>query len=43
MYRMCEYEQCIQNIEGLAFLSNIKSASVELVLTDPPYIISKEI
>jgi site-specific DNA-methyltransferase (adenine-specific) len=39
---MCEYEQCIQNIEGLAFLSNIKSASVELVLTDPPYIISKE-
>lgn len=35
-------EQSIQNIEGLEFLSNIKSSSVDLVLTDPPYIISKD-
>jgi site-specific DNA-methyltransferase (adenine-specific) len=39
---MCDLEQSIQNIEGLEFLSNIKSSSVDLVLTDPPYIISKD-
>lgn len=42
MYRMYDPEQSIQNIEGLEFLSNIKSSSVDLVLTDPPYIISKD-
>ena len=39
---MSDLEQSIQNIEGLEFLSNIKSSSVDLVLTDPPYIISKD-
>lgn len=32
----------LQNIEGLEFLNNIDSSSVNLVLTDPPYIISRE-
>ena len=33
---------CIQNIDGLTFLSTVKNNSVDLILTDPPYIISKE-
>jgi site-specific DNA-methyltransferase (adenine-specific) len=32
----------IQNMEGLEYLSSIENESVDLVLTDPPYIISKE-
>ena len=32
----------IQNMEGLEYLSSIVNESVDLVLTDPPYIISKE-
>ena len=32
----------IQNKEGLDFLSNVQDNSVDLVLTDPPYIISHE-
>ena len=32
----------IQNKEGLLFLSTVPNNSVDLILTDPPYIISKE-
>jgi site-specific DNA-methyltransferase (adenine-specific) len=32
----------IQNIDGIKYLSTIKNNSVDLILTDPPYIISKE-
>lgn len=32
----------IENAEGLAFLSGVPDASVDLVLTDPPYIISRD-
>lgn len=32
----------IKNIEGLEYLSTIPNDSVDLILTDPPYIISKE-
>jgi site-specific DNA-methyltransferase (adenine-specific) len=32
----------IKNINGLEFLSSIANDSVDLVLTDPPYIISRE-
>lgn len=31
----------IQNIEGLEYLKNIEKCSIDLILTDPPYIISK--
>ena len=32
----------IQNMEGMEFLKTIKNDSIDLVLTDPPYIISRE-
>ena len=32
----------IQNIEGMAYLEQIPNGSVDLILTDPPYIISRE-
>jgi site-specific DNA-methyltransferase (adenine-specific) len=32
----------IQNMEGYEYLSNISDKSIDLILTDPPYIISKE-
>ena len=33
----------IQKMEGLEFLQNVvENKSVDLILTDPPYIISKE-
>ena len=32
----------IKNIDGLQYLSSIKDGTVDLILTDPPYIISKE-
>lgn len=32
----------IQNLDGLSYLSTIENNSVDLILTDPPYIISKE-
>jgi site-specific DNA-methyltransferase (adenine-specific) len=32
----------IQNVDGLRYLSTIADGSVDLVLTDPPYIISRE-
>ena len=32
----------IQNMEGLEYLSSIPDNSIDLILTDPPYIISKE-
>ena len=32
----------IENTDGLSFLKNVKDESVSLVLTDPPYIISKD-
>jgi site-specific DNA-methyltransferase (adenine-specific) len=32
----------IKNVDGLQYLSTIKEGTVDLILTDPPYIISKE-
>ena len=32
----------IQHKEGIDYLSTIKNKSINLILTDPPYIISKE-
>jgi site-specific DNA-methyltransferase (adenine-specific) len=32
----------IKNIDGLEYLSSIPDGSIDLILTDPPYIISKE-
>jgi site-specific DNA-methyltransferase (adenine-specific) len=32
----------VKNMEGLQYLSTIKDKTVDLILTDPPYIISKE-
>ena len=32
----------IKNVDGLQYLSTIKDGTVDLILTDPPYIISKE-
>jgi len=32
----------VQNADGLHYLSTIKDGSVDLILTDPPYIISKD-
>ena len=32
----------LQNMEGMEYLSSISDKSIDLVLTDPPYIISKE-
>ena len=32
----------IQNIDGLLYLQSISENSIDLILTDPPYIISKE-
>nr|QOI90565.1 hypothetical protein HWQ62_00434 [Pyramimonas orientalis virus] len=36
-------ERCIiENTDGMSFLSKIENKSVDLILTDPPYIISRE-
>ena len=32
----------IVNIEGFEYLKSIKDNTIDLILTDPPYIISKE-
>ena len=32
----------IKNMEGLKFLNELENNSVDLILTDPPYIISRE-
>ena len=32
----------IQNIDGLEYLKTIENNSIDLILTDPPYIISKD-
>ena len=32
----------IDNVEGMQYLSTIANGSIDLILTDPPYIISKE-
>jgi len=32
----------IQNMDGLQYLATIPNASIDLILTDPPYIISRE-
>lgn len=32
----------IKNIDGIEYLSTLKNNSIDLILTDPPYIISKE-
>ena len=32
----------IQNMDGLQYLATIPNNSIDLILTDPPYIISKE-
>jgi site-specific DNA-methyltransferase (adenine-specific) len=33
---------CIKNVDGLTYLQEIDNNSIDLILTDPPYIISKE-
>jgi site-specific DNA-methyltransferase (adenine-specific) len=44
--RMTSTEQTvvidIQNMDGLEYLQSVPDGSVDLILTDPPYIISKE-
>jgi len=30
----------IKNIEGIEYLSSIENNSIDLIITDPPYIIS---
>jgi DNA modification methylase len=35
-------EISIQNMDGLSYLQEIENNSIDLILTDPPYIISKE-
>jgi len=37
-----ENELVIENCNGIDFLKKIKDKSIDLILTDPPYIISKE-
>lgn len=32
----------IQNIDGLKYLETIENGTIDLILTDPPYIISKD-
>ena len=32
----------VENIDGIKYISSIENNSIDLVLTDPPYIISKE-
>lgn len=32
----------IKNVDGMQYLTTIKDGSIDLILTDPPYIISKE-
>ena len=32
----------IQNIDGIEFLQNLPDNSINLILTDPPYLISRE-
>ena len=32
----------VQNEEGVRFLSELPDSSIDLILTDPPYLISKE-
>ena len=32
----------IENIDGLEYMKTIANNSIDLILTDPPYIISKE-
>ena len=32
----------VKNVDGLQYLSTIKDSSVDLILTDPPYIISRD-
>ena len=32
----------IKNVDGLEYLSTIPDNSIDLILTDPPYIISKD-
>tara|TARA_Y100000389_G_C17461002_1_gene521687 strand:+ start:205 stop:1044 length:840 start_codon:yes stop_codon:yes gene_type:complete len=43
MEKLGDQENCdIKNEEGLKYLSTIKNNSIDLILTDPPYIISRE-
>jgi DNA modification methylase len=37
-----EHSILIKSKEGIEFMKNVKDSSVDLILTDPPYIISKE-
>lgn len=32
----------VENTDGLEYLSSVKNSSIDLILTDPPYIISKD-
>ena len=34
----CEFE----NMEGMQYLATIRNETIDLILTDPPYIISRE-
>lgn len=37
-----DHKQDIQNIDGLKYMKTVPDGSVDLILTDPPYIISKD-
>lgn len=39
---MAEQTIDIKNMDGMEYLHTIKNGSIDLILTDPPYIISKE-
>jgi site-specific DNA-methyltransferase (adenine-specific) len=39
---MTETKYDLQNVDGLVYLSTIDDNSIDLILTDPPYIISKD-
>jgi site-specific DNA-methyltransferase (adenine-specific) len=32
----------VKNVDGLEYLATIPERSIDLILTDPPYIISRE-
>ena len=40
--KMNELRIDIKNVDGLEYLSTIPNETIDLILTDPPYIISKE-
>ena len=40
--KMNELRIDIKNVDGMEYLSTIPNETIDLILTDPPYIISKE-